>query len=137
LIHITKSQLAELISHALETDPFECCGFLIGTDGRTSSVRPTRNIKSDSESRFEMDESEMKIVLAEADGLGESAIAVYHSHTYTQAYPSATDVKIAIKHGWAGYHHVVVSLAEKTRPVVRAFMITADGDVDEEVIRTD
>ena len=84
-----------------------------------------------------MDEDEVNNVLAEAEASGDGAVAVYHSHTYTQAYPSTMDVKIAIKHGWAGYHHVVISLAEKTRPVVRAFMITADGDVDEEVIQTD
>jgi proteasome lid subunit RPN8/RPN11 len=137
LIHITKSQLAELITHALREDPTECCGFLIGADSRTSSVRPTQNIKSDSQSRFEMDEAEVKTVLAEAELFGDGAVAVYHSHTYTQGYPSATDVKIAVKNGWAGYHHVVISLAEKTRPVVRAFMITADGDVVEEVIQTD
>ena len=137
MLHITKSQLAELITHALETDPAECCGFLIGVDGKASSVRPTRNIKSESESRFEMDEVEVKQVLAAADEAGEGALAVYHSHTYTPAYPSATDVKVAIKRGWAGYHHVMVSLVEKTRPVVRAFMINADGDVDEEVIQTD
>jgi proteasome lid subunit RPN8/RPN11 len=137
MIHITKSQLAELISHALREDPVECCGFLIGTEGRTSSVRSTRNIKSDSQSRFEMDESEWKQVLIEAEASGEGAVAVYHSHTNTQAYPSVTDVEIAVKNGWAGYRHVVISLAEKTHPVVRVFMITADGEVNEEVIQTD
>ena len=137
MLHVTKSQLAELIAPALREDPVECCGFLIGTDGRTSSVRPIRNIKSDSRSQFEMDQSEVKTVLADASASGEEALAVYHSHTYTQAYPSATDVEITIKRGWAGYYHVVISLAEKTRPVVRAFMITAEGEVEEEFIQTD
>ncbi len=84
-----------------------------------------------------MDESEVKAVLEEAVKSGQGPIAVYHSHNYTQAYPSATDVKLAVNNKWAGYHHIVISLAEKTRPVVRAFMISGSGNVDEEFIDTD
>ena len=38
---------------------------------------------------------------------------------------------------WTGPIYVLVSLVEKTRPVVRAFRISDDGEVTEVVITTD
>ena len=64
-------------------------------------------------------------------------VAIYHSHTFTQGYPSLTDVKNAVKVSSISKRHVIVSLVEKTRPVVRAFAINGDSEVTELVIQTD
>ena len=64
-------------------------------------------------------------------------IAIYHSHTFTQGYPSVTDVKNAVKVSSISTRHVIVSLVEKTRPVIRAFAVNGNSEVTELVIRTD
>ena len=50
-----------------------------------------------------------------------------HSHTHTDAYPSATDVAQAPDPNW---HYVIVSLRD-TAPVLRSYRIV-DGVIHEE-----
>jgi proteasome lid subunit RPN8/RPN11 len=64
-------------------------------------------------------------------------VAIYHSHTFTQGYPSKTDIKNALAVASISTRHVIVSLVEKTRPVIRAFTINGDSEVTELVIETD
>jgi len=64
-------------------------------------------------------------------------VAIYHSHTFTQGYPSLTDIKNAVKVSSIATRHIIVSLVEKTRPVVRAFSINDESEVTELVIETD
>ena len=56
-------------------------------------------------------------------------IGVYHSHPFTRAYPSATDVGQA----WEGLVYVIVSLTDFLAPVVKAFTVS-DGAVAEQPI---
>ncbi len=55
-------------------------------------------------------------------------LAIYHSHTHTEAYPSPTDVSLA---AWPEAYYLIVSLADEANPVLRAFRIQ-DGQVSEE-----
>ena len=48
-----------------------------------------------------------------------------------QAYPSATDVKLAT---WPEARHVILSLLDRNEPVVRAFRIV-DGQISEEELQ--
>jgi [CysO sulfur-carrier protein]-S-L-cysteine hydrolase len=57
-------------------------------------------------------------------------LAIYHSHTASEAYPSPTDVRLAF---WPEAAYVLISLSDPARPVVRAFRIE-DGAVTEERI---
>ena len=52
---IPKRQLAEIISHAYETDPEECCGVLFGRDGTILLSRPIPNVHRNRISRYMMD----------------------------------------------------------------------------------
>ena len=58
---------------------------------------------------------------------GWDLLAIYHSHTLTPAYPSATDVRLAF---YPEAHYVIVSLQEPDLPRVRAFRIV-DGVITE------
>mgnify|MGYP001975477713 FL=1 len=64
-------------------------------------------------------------------------VAIYHSHTFTQGYPSKTDILNAIAVANISTRHVIVSLVEKNRPVVRAFAINGKSEVTELFIETD
>ncbi len=134
---IPKTVLASMISHALETDPEECCGVLIGSDGGAEEARRLKNVHPQPVRRYEMPPLELMRVESEAEARGRKIVAIYHSHTHTQAYPSQTDVNNAVESWWTEPYYILVSLVEKTRPIVRAFRISDEGEVDEVVIETD
>jgi proteasome lid subunit RPN8/RPN11 len=136
-IKIPRKVLAEMISHALEEDPNECCGFLIGKDEEATRSRRAKNVHKNKISRYSMDPVEVMEIQQDSDAKGEVFVAIYHSHTYTQGYPSETDVNNAVDSGWTDPYYVLVSLVEKTRPVVRAYRIGDDRSVEETVIVTD
>ncbi len=53
-------------------------------------------------------------------------LVIYHSHTHTQAYPSATDVRLAF---YPEAHYVIISLEMKDKPNIKAFLIV-DGKIE-------
>jgi proteasome lid subunit RPN8/RPN11 len=110
----------DLIAHARELDPYECCGFLAGTnkivtrlyriknvvslDG-ASEAAPFDEAKMDHLSRlspeeraeiaFIMDAQEMFQAVKDMRKHGLTLQVVYHSHPHDPARPSVTDIKIA------------------------------------------
>lgn len=135
---INRNVIGEMILYALEEDPLECCGVLLGSgDYEATEFVKVRNVAAEKERRYSMDPLEQAAAEERADAKGKSITGIFHSHTFTQAYPSATDVNNAINSMWTGPIYVLVSLVEKTRPVVRAFRINDDGEVTEVVITTD
>ncbi len=127
-----------MILHALEEDPQECCGVLLGSgdDEATEFVRIS-NVAEDKERRYSMDPLEQSAAEQRADADGRSITGIFHSHTFTQAYPSTADVRNAVNSMWTTPVYVLASLVEKTRPVVRAFRIGDDGAVTEILVTTD
>ena len=134
---IPKTVLASMISHALEADPEECCGVLIGDDDKAEQARRIRNAHSEPIRRYEMPPMDLMRAESEAEAKGRKIVAIYHSHTHTQAYPSQTDVDNAVQSWWTEPYYVLISLVEKTRPIVRAFRISDDASVTEVPIATD
>ena len=133
---LNKRLIAEMITHALEADPEESCGLLVGKDAADRAVR-MQNVHPQPGRRYEMSPLELMRVEGSAENNGEHIVAIYHSHTFTQAYPSETDVNNAVQSGWTDPVYVLVSLVEKWRPVVRAYQISDDGQVAELPITTD
>ncbi len=64
---------------------------------------------------------------------GESIVGIYHSHTRTAAYPSQTDINLAI--GWPDSIYLIVSLENPDEPYVRGFRIR-DGRVEDVDLQT-
>jgi len=117
----------QMIDHAREQFPKECCGMLAGVDGKPVKVVRATN-SEDSEFRYRVDDRELLRFLRDCDDNGWDFLAVYHSHTRSEAYPSPTDVRLATN--WPDPYYVLVSLADQDNPVVRAFRIT-DGEISE------
>ncbi|MDP6823760.1 MAG: M67 family metallopeptidase [Dehalococcoidia bacterium] len=134
-LKLPKQLLAEMITHALDKDPEECCGLLLGRGNTATRLRRIRNTHESRTNRYNMDPLDVIEAERDADGRGEEFVAIYHSHTYSQGYPSDTDVRNAVESGWIDPFYVLVSLVETTRPVVRAYRISADGEVGERFIR--
>jgi proteasome lid subunit RPN8/RPN11 len=85
-------------------------------------------------SRYTMDPGELVEAQEHAKRTNREFVAIYHSHTFTQGYPSKTDIANALKVGAISTRHLIVSLVEKTRPIVRAFEITAGEDRESSVV---
>ncbi len=136
-INIPRIQIAAMITHSMEEDPNECCGILLGKGDAVIGSRRMKNVHENKISRYSMDPMELMDVQRQADEAGQEFVAIYHSHTYTQGYPSETDINNAVESGWTDPYYVLVSLVEKTRPVVRAYRISENRRVEEVVITTD
>ena len=136
-IKIPRRIIAELITHALEDDPNECCGLLLGVGDDVDELHRMSNVNKKPISRYTMQPGELLEAQEKVKKSDREFVAIYHSHTFTQGYPSLTDVKNAVKVSSISTRHVIVSLVEKTRPVVRAFAINDDSEVTELVIRND
>ncbi len=117
----------QMIAHAREQFPRECCGMLAGVDGKPVRVIRATNSEN-SEFRYRVDDRELLRFLRDCDDNGWDFLAVYHSHTRSEAYPSPTDVRLATN--WPDPYYVLVSLADQDNPVVRAFRIS-DGEISE------
>ena len=117
-----------MVTHARDEFPLECCGMLAGKDGvPVKQVRATNSEAS--EFRYRVDDRELLRFLRECDDNGWDFLAVYHSHTRSEAYPSPTDVRLA--RNWPDPYYILVSLEDQDSPVVRAFRIE-DGAITEE-----
>ncbi len=120
----------EMIAHAGEEAPNECCGLLAGKEGRALKLyRATNSLHSPV--RYNIDPKELLSIYREIEDNGWDILGIYHSHTHTQAYPSATDVQLAF---WPETLYFIISLEDPKRPVFRAFRIVG-GKISEEELR--
>jgi proteasome lid subunit RPN8/RPN11 len=125
-VEISQAELEELIAHARDDAPNECCGYMSLRDGRVSAVVRARN-ERESPYGFQLDSGSQ----IDAWNLEENEgyeIAVYHSHPKSPAEPSQTDINLAVFPEWL---QVIISL--KDDPHVRAWRIV-DGRVEEEPV---
>jgi len=121
----------QMVAHCLAGLPDEACGLLGGNPdtGQAVTCYPTRNLAA-SAKLYTVDPKEHLRADRDAEAAGNSIIGVFHSHTHTEAYPSATDVAQAPDPTW---HYVLVSLRD-IQPVVRSYRIV-DGVITEEPVR--
>ncbi len=148
-LEIPQRFIDEMIAHAKDDDPDECCGILIGENGAVIGVRRVTNIVDEKNKpyRYQMAPLEYASIDEECSANGWTLWGFYHSHTRSEAYPSRTDQNLAFWPGttdpiWPGSYYLLVSLQNKDAPVVRAFSISPpDADtaddyrVDEHVLR--
>jgi [CysO sulfur-carrier protein]-S-L-cysteine hydrolase len=127
---IEKHYLEEMIAHARQEAPNECCGVLAGRDGRVLKLYRATNAEH-SPYRYEVDSHDLFRIHRECEENGWQFLGIYHSHTASEAYPSPTDVRLAF---WPESLYFLVSLRDPQNPVVRAFRIL-DGRVSEEELQ--
>ncbi len=79
---------------------------------------------------FQMDAQELSQAQKDIRQQSIALTAFYHSHTHSPARPSVTDIKIAME--FESYRaalnlpeplHVIISLEDKTNPIIRAYRI--------------
>jgi proteasome lid subunit RPN8/RPN11 len=123
-MRIARSLIDEIVAHAREDMPNECCGMVGGVEGEARTVYRAENAEA-SPLRYSIDAGEQFRLMRTIEDAGEELVAIYHSHTKSAAYPSQTDVNLA---GWPDAVYVIASLADGEAPDVRAFWIR-DGKI--------
>ena len=93
-MRIARELLGEMIAHAREDAPDECCGMVGSTDGRAVAVYRAVNAEA-SPLRFRIDPDEQLELHNRIDDAGLELGAIYHSHTRTEPRPSQTDINFA------------------------------------------
>ena len=115
----------EIVAHARDEAPNECCGVIRMREGVVHDVRRATNERN-SPYGYSLDAASLLAAFnASEDGYG---VAIYHSHPRSAAVPSQTDINLA---EYPEYAYVIVSLAGE--PEVRAWRIQ-NGDVAEEAV---
>ena len=111
MIRIDSEPWAEMVAHARETYPNECCGAMLGTtDGEQKAVRVALRLHNAFEGaqaeRYELRPEDLLAADRAARDRSMDLIGIYHSHPDCDAYFSTTDLKNSCP--W--YSFVVLSI---------------------------
>ncbi len=119
-LNIPQHILDDIVAHARELAPYECCGLLAGNNGRVTHVYRIKNVialegaeklssfdpakvshlarlspEERAEIAFVMDTQDFSTAKKDMRNKGLDLQVVYHSHPKDPARPSLTDIKIA------------------------------------------
>lgn len=138
MVKVSRAIYEAMLAHVQAGYPNEACGILGGNAEGTAVLThfPARNAAADDGGdphTFSIIAGPelLKIVntIYDADG---SVLVYYHSHPVTQAYPSPRDIQYA--NNWPGTYYFIFSLADRTQPIMRAFLISGDVVKEEAVV---
>jgi proteasome lid subunit RPN8/RPN11 len=124
-----------IVAHARKDHPVEACGVVTGPEGSDRAERfvPMVNAAG-SPTFYEFDSHDLLELYKDMDARDEEPVVIYHSHTDTEAYPSRTDIGLAME---PNAHYVLVSTREggnSEAPVeFRSYRIV-NGQVTEEEV---
>jgi len=121
-----------LVEHARSDAPYEVCGLLAGKGGRVLAHYPIPNAER-SMTYYTMESRALLAATRDYEDRDWELLAIYHSHTHTEAFPSPTDVELA---PYPEAVYLIVSLQEPGQPVVRGFDIV-DGRITERRLLVD
>jgi proteasome lid subunit RPN8/RPN11 len=128
-IDLDRATADALIAHARSDFPYEVCGLLAGEGGQVRRHYPVPNAAR-SMTYYEMDGRALLAAMRDMDDRDWELLAIYHSHTHTEAFPSPTDVELAF---YPEAVYLIVSLQDADAPVIRGFDIV-DGRVSERTV---
>ena len=98
----------------------------INGDGEVTFMR-----RKNPNGRYKIDPEELLAIYKEIEKNKWELLAIYHSHTHTEAYPSSRDIESAVI---PGPIYLIVSLGDSGQATIRGFRI-AEGKVTEIPLR--
>jgi [CysO sulfur-carrier protein]-S-L-cysteine hydrolase len=130
MLKLRRVHLNAITSHAIATNPHECCGLIGGIDLVTHSIYKVNNVAANPFVTYEAAPEELFAAQKQMRERGEQLVAIYHSHPQaTEPTPSDTDVRLAY---YPAVIYLIIGLAGAA-PVVRAFHISEKAQTWEPV----
>ena len=122
-------------AHGRETYPNECCGALIGIDGRVTDAFGLPNTTEEGpRRRFLVRPQDYRAAEARASERGADLLGFYHSHPDHPAQPSQYD----LDHAWPFFAYVIISVRDGEPQEIRSWRLRDDrSQFDEEVLTAD
>jgi proteasome lid subunit RPN8/RPN11 len=107
IFRVTAAVNQEIRRHGEETYPHECCGALVGTNGRTTATVALPNTTEEGpRRRFMVRPSDYRLAEQRAQELGGDLLGFYHSHPDHPARPSQYD----LDHAWPTFAYIIVAV---------------------------
>ena len=137
VLRLRQAQHAVIVGNCYDGLPDEACGLLVGPidgtepTGVIGAAVPCVNAEASART-YTIAPKDMLRTMRLAEERGEEIVGVWHSHTHTDAYPSPTDVRLAVDPTW---FYVIVSLKHGD-PVLRAYRIR-DEQIEEVPVQLD
>ena len=114
---------AAIRGHASETYPNECCGALIGAEGRVRHASALPNTTEEgARRRFLVRPADYRQAEADATRLNGELLGFYHSHPDAPARPSQYD----LDHAWPSFWYVIVSVQQGEPADMTVWQLAAD-----------
>jgi proteasome lid subunit RPN8/RPN11 len=123
-LRVPRQLLEEIVAHAREESPRECCGMVAAQDGRAVAVHRVRNVAINPKTAYFMDAKEQLATWQAIEDAELEIGAIYHSHPRSEPVPSQTDVNLARQ--WPGMRWMIVSL-QGAEPEIRTWRIVDDA----------
>jgi len=121
MITLQADHLADILAHAREVSPAECCGLIGGSEnGHAKSIYSLRNVAASTNVSYEAAPEDLFNAQRQMRERNEELLAIYHSHPRSaEPTPSDTDVRLAY---YPQAVYLIIGLAGPL-PVMRAFSI--------------
>lgn len=137
-LYIPDNLLDFIELHAKSTYPYECCGFIYGTDeGDNRTVqhveKASNSREGDKRRRFEISVEEYLHAERQATHLGYELIGIYHSHPDHPSEPSEHDRKQAVPF----FSYIIVSVKNGEPKTTQSWRLQEDRTFSEEAISTE
>jgi proteasome lid subunit RPN8/RPN11 len=115
--------------HGQETYPHECCGAMVGRDGRVDAVVALPNTTEEGpRRRFLVRPSDYRLAEQRAASLGSELLGFYHSHPDHPARPSQYD----LDHAWPTFAYIIVAVSGGLAKQMTVWWLKDDRTVFEE-----
>ena len=131
-VTLTQTVHGAIRAHGCETYPDECCGALIGRDGRVTEAFALPNTTEEGpRRRFLVRPDDYRAAEARAAARGGELLGFYHSHPDHPAKPSQYD----LDHAWPFFSYVIISVRAGEPRELRSWRLRDDrSQFDEETL---
>jgi proteasome lid subunit RPN8/RPN11 len=126
-IAINREDYQTMLDQLQAAYPLEACGIMAGKGNQVERLYPVENILQ-SPYAYKMEPNQQLESMLDLEEKGWEMLAIYHSHPKGPDVPSPSDIAQTT---YPDAAQVIVSLRDRRRPSVRAFLI--DGQVVDEI----
>ncbi|PYR56461.1 MAG: hypothetical protein DMF91_21875 [Acidobacteria bacterium] len=128
-LYLPEAVASDIRRHGEETYPHECCGALVGREGRVAAAVALPNTTEEGpRRRFLVRPSDYVLAERRASELGGELLGFYHSHPDHPARPSQYD----LDHAWPTFAYVIVSVASGAARDITVWWLKEDRSTFEE-----